>query len=176
MNPSKKSEKSKIKNQNSNNGLNNWIGIIAILILGFIIYGNTFNCAFQFDDKHNIVDFDGIRDLGNLKPMWEVNHSRFLSFLSFAINYHYGQLNVGGYHFVNLCIHLLNACLVFWIIRLLFTTPALKNNNVAIHKSSIALVGALMFVSHPLATGAVTYIVQRMASMVATFYFLSIAL
>jgi hypothetical protein len=39
-----------------------------------------------------------------------------------------------------------------------------------------AFLTALLFVSHPLATQSVTYIVQRMASMVAMFYLLSIAL
>jgi len=73
-------------------------------------------------------------------------------------------------------IHLINATLVFWIVRLLFKAPALKEHSLAKHQSSIALITALLFVSHPLATGAVTYIVQRMASMVALFYFLSIAL
>lgn len=180
MNKSKKSAtpinkiKVKPKQETSNNAFFNWIGVIAIFILGMLIYSNSFDCAFQFDDKHNILDNDAIRSLSNFKQMWDINHSRFLAFYSFAINFHYGQYNVWGYHFVNMLIHVINATLVFWIVRLLFKSPTLKNHSLAQHQSSIALVTALLFVSHPLATGAVTYIVQRMASMVAMFYFLSI--
>jgi tetratricopeptide (TPR) repeat protein len=181
MNKSKKSatpinkNKGKIKQETGNNSVFNWIGVIAIVILGMLIYANSFDCAFQFDDKHNIVDNEAIKSLTSVKQMWDINHSRFLAFYSFAINYHFGQLNVWGYHFVNMLIHLLNASLVFWIVRLLFKSPTLKEHSLAQHQSAIALITALLFVSHPLATGAVTYIVQRMASMVAMFYFLSIA-
>jgi tetratricopeptide (TPR) repeat protein len=40
----------------------------------------------------------------------------------------------------------------------------------------IALLTALLFVSHPLATQSVTYIVQRLASLVTLFYLLSLVL
>ena len=180
MKTTKKSEKSsnkpKNKNQSNNNTVFNWIGVITIAILGMLIYANSFDCSFQFDDKHNIIDNEAIKSLANFKQMWDINHSRFLAFYSFALNYHYGLLNVWAYHFVNMIIHLINATIVFWTVRLLFKSPALKEHSLSQHQSSIALVTALLFVSHPLATGAVTYIVQRMASMVALFYFLSIAL
>lgn len=118
--------KGKSNQTTSNNSVFNWIGVIAIFILGMLIYANSFDCVFQFDDKHNIVDNEAIRSLSSFKQMWDINHSRFLAFYSLAINYHFGQLNVWGYHFINMLIHLLNASLVFWIVRLLFKSPALK--------------------------------------------------
>lgn len=162
--------------QKTNNSLFIGIGILLIIILGFKIYSNSFDCSFQFDDKHNIIDNEAIKSLSNIKQMWDINHSRFLAFYSFALNYHFDELNVEGYHKINLMIHIINACLVFWIARLLFATPVLKNLPIAQHAKSISLITALLFVSHPLATGAVTYIVQRMASMVAMFYFMSVAM
>ena len=153
-----------------------WSGIIMILVLGGMIYSNTYDCSFQFDDKHNIIDNEAIRSLSNLKAMWDLNQSRFLAFYSFALNYHFGQLNVQGYHAVNVLIHLTNSILIFFLTQLLFTTPVLKNNSLAGHAKSVSLITALMFVAHPLATGSVTYIVQRMASMVALFYFLALIL
>jgi tetratricopeptide (TPR) repeat protein len=152
------------------------LGVLMIVFLGIKIYSNSFDCSFQFDDKHNIIDNDAIKSLSNIKQMWDINHSRFLAFYSFALNYYFDELNVEGYHKINLLIHLINSCLVFWIVRLLFATPGLKTTAIANHSKAIALITALLFVSHPLATGAVTYIVQRMASMVALFYFLSLAL
>ncbi len=181
MNKSKKSEttnkksKGKSTQPSASSSFFNWTGVIAIVILGMLIYANSFDGQFQFDDKHNIVDNEAIKSLSNVKQMWDINHSRFLAFYSFAINYHFGQLDVWGYHFINMLIHIVNAILVFWIVRLLFKSPVLKEHSLAKHQSSIAWIIALLFVSHPLATGSVTYIVQRMASMVALFYFLSIA-
>ena len=169
-------ENKKTRKQENNNTLFILTSIVSIVFLGLLIYSNCFNCSFQFDDKHNIIENEAIKSLSNIKAMWEINHSRFIAFYSFALNYKIGQLNVWGYHFVNVIIHLINACLIFWMTQLLFLSPGLKNNTLTRHASSIALLTALFFVSHPLATGAVTYIVQRMASMVALFYFLSVAL
>ena len=153
-----------------------WRSLFAIVVLGLLIYSNSYDCGFQLDDKHTIINNEVIKNISNTNGMWDLDHRRFLAYYSFAVNYHYGELNVYGYHFVNLIIHLLNSSLVFFITLLLFKSPVLKNNAVASHASAIALITGLLFVSHPLATGSVTYIVQRMASMVALFYFLSVVL
>ena len=47
-----------------------------------------------------------------------------------------------------------------WLTLLLFFSPGLKDHPVTKHKNSIAFLMALLFVSHPLATGSVTYKVQ----------------
>jgi Flp pilus assembly protein TadD len=153
-----------------------WGGLLSVVFLGMIIYSNSFDCSFQFDDKHNILTNGVIRSLTDLKAIWDLSSLRFVPFYSFAINYHFGKFDVGGYHLVNLIIHLINSGLVMWLTSLLFSSPGLKDHPVAKHKNSISFLMALLFVSHPLATGSVTYIVQRMASMVAMFYFLSIGL
>lgn len=152
-----------------------WWRLIAILAVGLYIYSNSFDCSFQFDDKSNIVDNQAIRTLSDIQAIWNFDHSRFWAYYTFALNYHLGGLNVWGFHFFNVVIHLLNACVVFWITLLLFRSPGLKDQPVARHASAIALITALLFVSHPLATGAVTYIVQRLASLAALFYFLVVA-
>lgn len=162
--------------QGQKNGSFVWRSLIAIAVLGIIIYSNSFDCSFQFDDKSNIITNEAIKSLSNTKQLWDNDSSRFLGYYSFAINYHFGELNVWGYHFVNLIIHLLNSFLVFFITILLFKSPGLKDKPITRHAAAIALTAALFFVSHPLATGAVTYIVQRLASMAALFYFLSVAM
>lgn len=170
-------KESKVENSlptKKNNTSFYWLSVVIILFLGSLIYSNTYDCSFQFDDKHNIIDNGAIRSLSDLKAMWDLNHSRFLAFYSFALNYHFSGLEVQGYHVVNVLIHLTNSCLLFWLTLLLFNTPVLKNHKLAMHAKSIALLTALLFLAHPLATGAVTYIVQRMASMVALFYFLTL--
>ncbi len=150
-----------------------FIGIGIIFLLGILIYANSFAGAFHFDDLNNIVDNKKLRDFTDVEGIWRMSQRRFLAYYSFALNYHYGELNVWGYHLVNLFIHLMNACLVGWMTLLLFKTPSLKANSLAKHSLAISFCAALLFVSHPLATQSVTYIVQRMASMVSMFYLLT---
>ena len=154
----------------------NILGIAIIILLGIIIYSNSFKCVFHFDDLNSIINNSAIQDLSNIKAWWNYSSNRPVGYFTFAVNYHYGQLNVWGYHLVNLIIHLSTACIVMWLTQLIFSTPALKDSPISKHKKTLALLTALLFVSHPLATQSVTYIVQRMASMVAMFYLLSIAL
>jgi len=151
-------------------------GLGVILILGFIIYANSFESSFHLDDINNIKENPSIRSLSNIKDMWEFSQTRFLALFTFAWNYHYGQLNVGGYHLINLFIHLINAILVYCLSFLIFSTPALKDKFVPTDKTILSLAVAFLFVSHPLATQSVTYIVQRMTSMSTMFYFLGLVL
>lgn len=151
-------------------------GLATILFLGIIIYSNSFVSTFHLDDINNIRDNASIRNLSNIKGMWEFSQTRFLALYSFAWNFHYGQLNVWGYHLVNLLIHLINAILVYWLTFLIFSTPVLKDKFLAKDKTMLSLAVAFLFVSHPLATQSVTYIVQRMTSMSAMFYFLGLVL
>ncbi len=160
----------------SSQGLMGGVALLIIFFVGLIIYSNSFKCSFHLDDRNSIMENVSIRNLSDIGAIWNYNHSRFIPYLSFAINYHFGELNVWGYHFVNVLIHLITSGLVWWLTMLLFSTPGLKSHSLAEHKKSIALFTALLFVSHPLATQSVTYIVQRMAAMVAMFYFLSLTL
>jgi tetratricopeptide (TPR) repeat protein len=152
------------------------VGLGIIILLGIIIYSNSFYCSFHFDDLLRIVDNPGIRNLSDMKAWWNIYPSRPFGIFTFALNYHFNQLDVRYYHLVNLTIHLINACLAGWLTLLIFSSPALKDNPIASQKKVIAFITALMFVSHPLATQSVTYIVQRLTSLAALFYLLSLAL
>ena len=152
------------------------VGLVIIILLGIIIYSNSFNCSFHFDDYPDIVNNTKIQDLQDVRAWWNFYPSRPIGIFTFALNYHFNQLDVRYYHFVNLVIHLINACLVWWLTLLIFSSPALKDNPITRQKKVIAFFTALLFVSHPLATQSVTYIWQRLASMVTMFYLLSIVL
>ena len=123
-----------------------------------------------------IEDNIAIRSLSNVKAWWGFIPSRPIGFLSFALNYHFHRLDVWGYHLVNLAIHIVNAVLVWWLVMLTMATPVMRDQPIARHKGAMALFTALLFVSHPLATQSVTYIVQRLASLATLFYLLSLAL
>ena len=151
-------------------------GLAIILILGVKIYSNTFDCSFHFDDIVRIVNNTDIRNITDVKAWWNSYPSRPIGMFTFALNYHFNQLDIKYYHLVNLIVHLINTCLIWWLTLLIFSSPAMKDQPIAKDKKQIAFLTALLFVSHPLATQSVTYIVQRLTSMVAMFYLLSIAL
>ena len=150
--------------------------LAIILVLGTVIYSNSFDCTFHFDDIISIVNNDAIKDVSDINTIWKSNSRRFIAYLSLAINHHFGALNVWGYHFFNLMIHLTTSLLVYWLMFITLKTPNVKSLIPVKDHQWIALVVALIFVSHPLATQSVTYIIQRMASMVTLFYLFAIIL
>ena len=145
--------------------------LLAITILGTIIYSNTFNASWHFDDNTTIVENYNIRDL---KKTVLGGGSRWLGFITFALNYYFGKLDVFGYHLVNTCIHLISAILVYFLVLLSFKTPCLKDTKISHYTASLSLASGLLFVAHPIQTQAVTYIVQRFASLATLFYLLSL--
>ncbi|MBI4690340.1 MAG: hypothetical protein HY754_08760, partial [Nitrospirae bacterium] len=97
--------------------------LLLIAIVGFLAYSNTFNVPFQFDDGPNIVENPIIKDLISFAEPTKVKDferhhlynffkSRFIGYLTFALNYKLHGLDVTGYHIFNLAIHILNAILV----------------------------------------------------------------
>ena len=158
------------------------VHILIIVILGILIYSNTFNAPFVFDDTDSIVNNPAIRDVRHMIDPQNMYGNRYVGFLTFALNYNMHGLNVVGYHIFNLFIHLLNALFVYWLIILTFRTPyvsACLQKDVL--KTSdfyrwIPLFTALLFVSHPIQTQAVTYIVQRFASLATLFYLVSLVM
>lgn len=148
--------------------------LAILLVLGVLIYSNSFDCSFHFDDGPNITDLPLIRDFWNFRLWWNVQSTRQLSYGSFALTYHLFGYDVWGWHLVNLLVHLATSLAVWRLTALLFRTPAIRNLPIAAQAPSLALAAGLMFVAHPLATQSVTYIVQRIAAQAALFYLLSL--
>jgi len=145
--------------------------LLILVLLAALIYSNTFSAAFHFDDIPNIVDNPYIKHLANLL---DLSGSRYVGFLTFALNYRFGALSVFGYHLVNLLIHITNGALVYALVRLLFRAADSSPASRPSPAHAIALSTALLFVAHPIQTQAVTYIVQRFASLAALFYLLTV--
>jgi len=147
----------------------------AIILAGIVVYSNSFDCSFHFDDS-NVFTSAVTRESATVADWMRLFPSRPVGMATFALNYHFHKLDVWGYHFVNLSIHVANALLVFWLVLLTFSTPAMKDAAISRHRTLIAFFTAMLFVSHPLATQAVTYIAQRFASLATFFYLLSVLL
>ncbi|MFC1606602.1 tetratricopeptide repeat protein [Candidatus Latescibacterota bacterium] len=153
-----------------------WFYPLVIITLGIIAYANSFTCSFHLDDFLHIINNNAIKNISNIGAIFGFAISRAMGFATFAVNYHVHGLNVVGYHIVNVLIHLLSALTVRYFVELLFRTPVLRNHYLASYKKSIALWSALIFLVHPVQTQAVTYIVQRYASLASLFYLVSVSL
>jgi len=159
----------------------NVFGIIALLIIILTIYSNTFNASWHFDDETNILKEKSLHleelsweKMKNilLTPAGEKNVIyRPVARLSLALNYYLGEDNVFGYHLVNLSIHVLAS--VFLFLFILHTLNLPTTRAYAPNSYSIALLATFLWAINPVQTQAVTYIVQRMASMAGMFYIMS---
>jgi tetratricopeptide (TPR) repeat protein len=146
---------------------------ILIIILCVIAYSNTFSAPFQLDDASNIVDNPQVRNIHLF--LKAPASTRGVGYFTFALNYWLHGADVAGYHIVNLVIHILTSLLLYGLIVLSFRTPVLQRSLLRRRAGTIALFSALLFAAHPVQTEAVTYIVQRLASLAALFYIASLA-
>lgn len=161
---------SKILNKNFN-----LFGFLLIMIVGLVIYANSFDGEFLFDDGVHIAQQRNIQELSRFTEWstWTKVNERPLAVYSIALNYQLGELNVVGFHVFNTLIHILSSFLVFLICRLIFNrvSSILEDKNKLAY---LALFCALVFLAHPIQTQAVSYIIQRMTSLSALFYLASV--
>ena len=121
------------------------------LALGLVAYANSLGNGFTFDDLPIVVKNPLVRtcDLGRhlSSSYWpdrpEFGLYRPLTVLSYSVNYWLGGMAPGGYHAVNLVVHLLNGAMAFFLaLRILGSAPA-------------AGLVAATFLLHPVQTEAV---------------------
>ncbi len=161
---------------NSNASVQEWkrtlLSAGLIVLLGLIAYANSFPGVFLFDENKEIVENEAIRTLSDpLRILFATQ--RPLVNLSLAVNYAFGGLRTGGYHFFNLGIHLAAALTLFGLTRRI--VKALTGKPLPDGSTTwLAFVIAAIWVAHPLNTQAVTYVIQRAESMMAMFYLLTL--
>lgn len=154
-------------------------------VLVFLIYSNSLDCSWQFDDITNITNnkYLQIEDLSlhSLRRTLVADPGRPgaiyrpVACLTFGLNHYFGELQVRGYHLVNIVIHLLSS--IFLFLFILHTLNSFSSDSEYASRSYfIALMAALMWAIHPIQIQSVTYIVQRMTSFAGLFYVLSLYL
>ncbi len=156
---------------------------ILLVLLVLSTYSNTFQASFHLDDEGNILDNKRLH-ITDLSPgsLWKTffakggtdEFSRPLPSLSFALNWYAGKINPFGYHIVNIAIHILTAFFLYLTISALLKTRKVKAHYKENDVYFIALLSTVLWAINPIQIQAVTYIVQRMASMAAMFYILGI--
>jgi Flp pilus assembly protein TadD len=160
-----------------------WICLVVVIGLTIWAYTPALDAGFVFDDQPNIVDSPAVHwD----EISWEnvglilnssLLQSRPAANLSFAVDHLVWGLDPGGFHLTNLLIHLAVGGTLIWVCLLYISLtpsspPADRSRRATIY---LTLVAVGVFLLHPMNTQAVTYVVQRMASLAALFTLLSFA-
>ena len=134
--------------------------IAVVALLFFLVYRLTLFSPFQFDDYSNVVFHRAIRYLDNPRVFLETMHQRErpITNISLALNYMAHGLRVDGYHLANIFLHILNAVLVGLVVGKIFPKIGIWN-----------WIAALLFLFHPMALDAVTFISSRSSLLVLFF-------
>src|SRR2546428_227195 len=119
-----------------------------VIVAGLCVYANSFAGPFIFDDLMSIRDNPRIRTLW---PPWEglTTTSRPIVWLTLALNYAAGGLNVWGYHALNLAIHVLAGLVLYGLVR---RTALLVSDSKQREAKWLAGAVAMIWVVHPLVT------------------------
>jgi hypothetical protein len=136
--------------------------LIAVTVS--LVYLNSFQGVFQFDDYNVIVHNARVHSFS----VWlkDLPHGiRPLLKLTYALNWISGY-GTFWFHLLNLLIHIVNSMLVYFLI-LRFVRDYLILET---RSTNIALLATFLFALHPLQTEAVTYISGRSTSLMTMFY------
>jgi len=149
-----------------------YLRLLLIVTAGLLAYSNTFRFPFIFDDAPNIINNPAVTDFNAARFREALHFRRGFGLITFQLNYLLSGTAVFSYHLVNLLIHITTALLLYGLVTQLFKTPYWERCSTATDRElPLPFFTALLFVAHPLQTQAVTYIVQRFASLATLLYF-----
>lgn len=156
------------------NSKNSLIFVILLVITIASLYANSLGYPFLLDDNVLVKDNPLIRNMSNIPIFFKMDifsHGldkkpisssyRPIQTLTYAIDLLLWGSGPKGFHLGNVLIHIINAILVFFIIRKLFNSLFLSYFT------------SFLFAIHPVNTQCVTYISGRADILVATFMLLS---
>ena len=156
---------------NSNSRWRSPAACALLALVGAVLYANSFAAPFVFDGASGLVDANTIRNIWPWKM--SLGQNRPVGFLTFGLNYAADGYNVWGFHAVNLAIHVAAACALFGVVRRTLARGRLQSRYGAA-AWGLALAVALIWLAHPLQTQSVTYIYQRVESLMGLFYLLTL--
>lgn len=146
-----------------------WMPFIIILILGIIVYIQTFFFNFSYLDDNNLIlaNQSFLSHLSNVfysfttdvfhMPGVSAFYYRPILSISLIFDYHFGGVYPFIYHFTNVAIHIISSCLLFVFLC--------KLN----YKKVLSLFFAIVFLVHPVLSQAVAWIPGRNDSLLAVF-------
>ena len=143
--------------------------LALICVCGIIIYFATVHSPFIYDDAHAIEDNPYIKNLSKFQQMVGVQNifNRSILLFTFSVNHAIGQLDVFGYHLINLMLHLCVGIMLYFLTMELLTieNPALTQTF-----QRLPLAVSLIHIFNPINVESVTYLSSRSSVLVTLFY------
>ena len=145
--------------------------VVLICAAVYCAYLNSLSNSFVFDDRHMILQNNYIKHLRFIPLFFKGELTSFpiargmyrpILMLTFTFNYFFAGLAPHSYHLINILIHFLNACLLYFLLKLLIKSLSFP----------LSLGVVLAFCLHPINTEAVAYISGR-STILSSFFILS---
>lgn len=156
-----------------------WALPAAVAVVCVAGYAHTLPYAFHFDDFSSIRDNARLGPPLDLASVWAFWPSRVVTYASFALDRLLTGEGPAGMRAVNVLVHALAALVVGAIASALVARevpPARRGGAGDGAPALVGLVAGALFAAHPLATQAVTYVVQRATSLCALLELAAVAL
>lgn len=170
-----------------------WLGVLVILIAGFLAYVPSLNNDYtNWDDNSYVAQFYALEDLSmqGIKDRFHEYHMgnyHPLTMLSLAIDYNLSEMRDASdpdsprpyepepflFHLNNLLLHLASTFVVFWWIWLLLSAPALAV-IAGKYRFEVAFIVGALFALHPMHVESVAWISERKDVLYTFFFMLSL--
>jgi len=153
--------------------------VVLLLIASYL---NTLNSPAILDDEHSFISTSKIQiqdfSLGSFAALKnsEFGLGRLLPIITLAVDNYFSHGQAAGYHITNIVIHIAAFFSLAFFLRQLMRLPVAAQALKICSPQYLVWAVAGLWALNPVQTNAVTYIVQRMASLCALFYILSLAL
>lgn len=157
-----------------------WWAVGLIVAATVAAYLTSFQGGLVFDDLPGIQDNPTIRDLRRMDlllvavgPQGGTLSGRPIPNFTLALNYAMSGTELWSYHATNLAIHVAAALVLFGLVRRTLRQPSL-GERFSGGSTELAFAVAILWSLHPLQTESVTYLVQRVESLMGLFYLLTL--
>jgi len=138
---------------------------LIILVTGIAFYPSLKNGFTNWDDPELLLENDSVKSLsaGNIRSFFSGSYAGFggytpLVFMSYALEYHFFQLNPRIFHIDNLLLHVLNTVLIYFLIFLISRSIR------------VSFITSLLFGIHPLHVESVAWIQGRKDLLFSLFF------
>ena len=143
--------------------------LALICVCGVIIFFATVHSPFLYDDAHAIEDNPYIKNLSKFQQMVGVQNifNRSILLFTFSVNHAIGQLDVFGYHLINLMLHLCVGIILYFLTMELVT---IENPALTPTFQRLPLAVSLIHLFNPINVESITYLSSRSSVLVTLFY------
>ena len=158
------------------------IAVIVLALVTFILFSNSLNNSFIWDDEKLIVQNKFIRSLKHIPLLFTVRYKDYhhlakgqyrpVRTVTFSLDHFLWKTEPFGYHLTNVLLHVLNVILVYFLLYGLAGPESRKSARFL----SLPFVTALLFATHPIHTESVNWVKNRSDLLALLFFLVSFLL